>query len=384
MPGLRDPAIGLSCDETPFYPPRTAKISDISVCESCTLTFNAPIAGTKMFSPRFGFDGIWVDESPLTELTYNTTKYALFNTTIWKKGAHRNFNTAETYDLEMNLYFRDVFDPFKQIAVAIPITIDNAKANPYFTEMANQNGSVRMYSLEKIISEGPVIMYKGVSLSNRNSTNPFGAEQCRSSASLFSLTWFILQTAYISSSDANRIRNTELSSNVLPPVPQHELTLERTRSMASVISTIEVKKSSKNTEKTSTTKADKGIYLTRALQCQRINPATDIKNNAVYLNDNKQPKTSLQDELNIIATDSNVPLGNSGKGGIRPKQIEEGIAIFIGIIIGIILFFILAHFILQILYKGYLPSVTKMEVAMPVIIDAKTAACAQYTGPKLS
>lgn len=380
MPGLRDPAIGLSCDETPFYPPKTMSSSDISVCESCTLIFNAPIAGTKIFSARSGIDGIKVDESPLAELVYNTTKYALFDTLIWKKGAHKNFKASDTYDLEMNLYFRDVFDPFKQIAVAIPITIDNGKANPYFAEMANQNGSVRVHSLEKIISDGHVIMYKGIDLRNRNSDKPYAGEQCQSARS--SLTWFILQPAFISSSDASRIRKTELDSNVLPPVPQHELTLERTRSMTSVVSTIELKKTRSKADKDN--KKDKGIYLTRALQCQRINPATDIKNNAVYLNGTKQPTTSLQDELNIIATDSKIPLGTSGKGGLRPKQIEEGLAIFIGIIIGIVLFVIISHFILQILYKGYLPNVTKMELAMPAIIDAKTAACAQYTGPKLS
>jgi len=374
MPGLRDPAIGLSCDETPFYPPKTMALADMPVCESCSLVFSAPVTGTKMFSSRAGLDGITVDESPLAELIYNTTKYALFDTIIWKKGAHRNFKASDTYDLEMNLYFRDVFDPFKQIAVAIPITIDDSKSNPYFTEMANQNGSVRLSSLEKIISEGSVVMYKGIDLRNRNSDKPYVATQCQSATS--SLTWFILQTTYISANDAKRIRSTAVASNLLPPVPQHEATMERARNMSSSIATIQLKSTIDKQKVSEKTNQDKGIYLTRALQCQRINPLTDVKNDAVYLHG--ESTGTLDDELNASAADSSLTVPISSKNGIRPKQIETWLAAIVGIIFGIIIFIFLSHFIVQIIFSGYIPNMFKNEAIMPLVVDAKATACAPF------
>ena len=374
---LRDPAVGLSCDETPLYPPKTMAIADMPQCPSCTLIFAAPVVGPKTISSRYGNDGLNVDESPLSELTYNTTKYALYDTVIWKNGAHRNFKVAGNYDLEMNLYFRNVFNPFSQIAMAIPITIDDSRALPYFTEMADQNPGNRTQSLEKIITGGPVVMYKGMDLRNRNSDKPYAAAHCSDPNS--SMNWFILQPTFISSADAQRIRNTQFISNLLPPVPHHELTLERVRTMCSVIPTIELKSTIENRKAAEAAGSDKGIYLTRALQCQRINPATDIKNNAVYLNG--LPQNTLQDELNEKAADSSAAVGSSRSSGVRPKQIEEFLSLAVGIGLGIFLFSIAGYYLLQFLYKGFVPNMTGMELSMGPIISEKQLACASYVTP---
>lgn len=367
---FRDPAVGLSCDETPFYPPKTMAIADLPTCPSCTLILASPIAGTKIITSRYAVDGLAVDESPLTELTYNTNKYALYDTVIWKSGAHRDFKASANYDMEMNLYFRDVFNPLKQIAVAIPIVINELRANSYFTEMADQNPSNRTIVLEKIINGGPVVMYKGIDIRARNSDKPYSAQQCQEANS--SLTWFILQPTYISANDAKRIRGITAISNVLPPAPQHELTTERARTMCSVVSTISIK-SDNNAE----SKSDKGIYLTRALQCQRINPVTDIKDEAVYLNGTSQ--NSLQEELNEKAADSSV--GIEHKAGIRPKQIEEFLAIAAGVLLGLLIFSIAVYYLLRLLYKGYLPNTSAMAALALPIITKKQAACASFVTP---
>jgi hypothetical protein len=351
-------------------------IADMPQCASCTLVFAAPVVGPKTISSRYGNDGLNVDESPLSELTYNTTKYALYDTVIWKNGAHRNFKAAANYDLEMNLYFRNIFDPFSQVAVAIPITIDDSRALPYFTEMADQNASNRTQSLEKIITSGPVVMYKGMDLRNRNSDRPYAASHCSSPNA--SLNWFILQPTFISSADAQRIRKTQAVSNLLPPVPHHELTLERVRTMCSVVPTIELKSAIEN-RKAADSKNTNGIYLTRALQCQRINPATDIKNDAVYLNGVSQ--NTLQDELNEKAADSSAAVGNTRGSGVRPKQIEEFLALAVGIGLGIFLFSIAVYYLLQFLYKGFMPNMTGMELSMGPIISEKQIACASYVTP---
>jgi hypothetical protein len=371
---LRDPAAGLSCDETPLYPPKTMALADMPKCNACTLVFAAPVVGTKTISSRPGVDGLNVDESMLTELSYNTTKYNLYDTVLWKAGAHRNFKAAANYDLEMNLYFRGTFNQFDQIAVAIPITIDNTKANPYFAELAAQNPSSRNQSLEKLIMGGPVVMYKGIDIRNRNSDKPYAAQQCQDPES--SLTWFILQPVFISAADAATIRGLLLTSNAYPPKPQYELTLERVRNMCSVVATIDLK-SKKDADAVAA--IDKGIYLTRALQCQRINPATDIKNEAVYLNSEAKQNT-LQDELNEKAADSKAPVGG-GLGMLRPKHIEEILALVGGILLGLFLFSVVVYYILVLIYKDYDINMKKMDFSFLPTISAKQVACTDYVTP---
>jgi len=373
---LRDPAAGLSCDETPLYLPKTMALADMPKCNACSLIFAAPVVGTKTISSRPGVDGLNVDESMLTELSYNTTKYNLYDTVLWKAGAHRNFKAAANYDLEMNLYFRGTFNQFDQVAVAIPITIDNTRANPYFSELVSQNASNRNQSLEKLITDGPVVMYKGIDIRNRNSDKPYAAQQCQDAES--SLTWFILQPVFISAADAATIRGLQLTSNAYPPAPQHELTLERVRNMCSVVATIDLK-SKKDAAAVAATTSDKGIYLTRALQCQRINPATDIKNDAVYLNGQASQNT-LQDELNEKAADSSAPVGGS-LGIVRPKHIEEILALVGGILLGLLLFSVVVYYILVLIYKDYDINMKMMDLSFLPTISAKQVACANYVTP---
>jgi len=219
-------------------------------------------------------------------------------------------------------------------------------------------------------------MYKGMDLRNRNSDRPYAASHCSSPNA--SLNWFILQPTFISSTDAQRIRSIQAVSNLQPPVPHHELTLERVRTMCSVIPTIELKSDIEN-RNAAESKNTNGIYLTRALQCQRINPATDIKNNAVYLNGVSQ--NTLQDELNEKAADSTSAIGNTRGAGVRPKQIEEFLALAVGIGLGIFLFSIAVYYLLQFLYKGFVPNMTGMELSMGPIISEKQIACASYVTP---
>jgi hypothetical protein len=376
---LRDPAVGLSCEETPLYMPSSVAIADIPTCESCSLIFSSPVVGQKTISNRDGNDGLNVDESPLCELHYNTTKYALYDTVILKKGAHRFFKADDTFDMEMNLYFREIFDPKKQIAVAIPITIDDSKASPYFTEMAKQHVNSRSWSLEAIISSGVVIAYKGMDLRNRNFKNPESAEQCQSATS--TLTWFIIQSAYISSDDANTIRNMDYASNVSPPKPPHPLTISRTRSVCSIVPTIEIKQGKKSEE----SNEKKGVYLTRALQCQRINPSTDVKNNAVYLNG--ASKTTLEDELSdttatalAAAANAQATLNSSvAVSGVRPKQVEGWLSFIAGLLLGIFIFCCIVYAIMHFFFKGFVQS--DMSKAIVSTIKTHQEQCAPYVTP---
>ena len=371
---LRDPAVGFSCFDTPFYPPKTMSISDIPQCESCVLTFAAPVAGIKIASSRYGMDGINIDESPLTELQYNKKKFALFDTVLWKSGAHRNFKAQKNYDLEMNLYFRDVFDPLSQVAIAIPITINDEKKNGYFAELANQDQTKRTFTLESIITSGPVILYKGMDLRNRNENKPYDAPHCHSATA--SISWFILQPAFISSMDANKIQGFKFQSNVLPPSPSHELTIARVRAMTTTISDIVLKN---RVTASSSSADDKGIFLTRALQCQRIDPSRDIKNDAVYLNG--LPQGTLQDELDAKEVAADSLMISSNDKGLRPKHIEDILAICAGIAIGIVIFSLFAYFIIQILYKGYLIKENLNKSVMPSVVSAKTLACSSFVNP---
>jgi hypothetical protein len=390
---MRDPATGLDCTETPLFPPRVAGLGDISVCNSCNLVISASVAGPKSYIFREGKDGLGIDESPLATLTYNGHSYGLLETVLWKQGAHRDFKAEVPYDMEMNVYFRDIYEPRNLVAIAIPITIDDSRGKHYFTELTNQNPASRGENLEQLIGPGPVLTYKGIDLRGRNFKRPTGSAQCNSVDS--NLTWFVIPTTYISNSNAAKIRSIEnpltsdaertaartararmteaeikrdVLSNALPPMPDHELPMERIRAMTMIVQKMETQ-TSVNSQKSSADKASatNGIYLTRALQCQRIDPVRDVKKNVVYLPDSR--KTTLKEELETAAS-LDQPLLEGRDTGIRASEVESLIALILGIVVGILLFGVIAYYIMLYVYKDYLQTITINKAITNAAADA--------------
>lgn len=354
---VRDPATGLDCSETPFRPSSVVSRDDIAKCNSCTLVFSAPTSGPKNVSigPK---NGITIDESPLAQISYNSQTFSLFKTFLWPQGLHRDFKSPQNYDMEMNLYFRDIFKPDNIIGVVIPITISDNLGKPYFTEWGQQVASPN--NLESIISTGsPVLMYKGIDLRERDSYNINTLPQCTSKDS--SMTWFVLSTTYIHSTWAQLLRNyfnandyakpkdkkTPAENTV--PVSGKELTLDRVRQMCMIIPTIDTKTNIDRLA-SSANKATNGIILTRALQCQRIDPSIDVKGDAVYLNGPGQG--TLQDELDK-ATELDKPLDDENKTSIRAKTIETVLGVVLGLILGILIFGVVGYFCVKLTYSKY-------------------------------
>ena len=120
-PALRDPATGLDCTETPFRPPKTLSRTDLAVCNSCKLIFSGSTIGPKDLRP-LDKGGLLLNESPLIQIQYNERTYGLSRSYLWQNGIHRNFKIDTNYDLELNLYFRDIYFPEKMLGLVIPIT----------------------------------------------------------------------------------------------------------------------------------------------------------------------------------------------------------------------------------------------------------------------
>jgi hypothetical protein len=337
---------------------------------------SAPIPGPKRYIFRETQDGIGIDESPQASLTYNASNFSLYETILWKKGAHRNFGEEANYDLEMHLYFRDIYDYGKQVAVAIPIMIDdqNASSNPavynYFTELTNQDSNVRKQPLENLIRDGPVLTYKGMDMRQRNSINTFKAPYCDNPNAY--ITWFILPSTVISSYYANKIRSIEHPCNKNPATPTHELTLERARSMTMIIPKIETQTAvdARKSAEAAKSESSKGIYLTRALQCQRINPVTDIRKDKVYL-PNVKGSSTLKDELDVVAT-LDQPLDElpDDEAGRRAKQIEDLLALIVGISIGVVVFGFIAYYLLNNIFKNYAKTINMNEAIIAAAEEA--------------
>ena len=352
-PVLRDPSVGLDCTETPFRPPKTLSRNDVAICSSCNLYFSATIVGPKdLIAQDKG--GILFNESPLIQIEYNNNTYGLSKTYFWRQGVHRDFKTDTNYDMELNLYFRDIYSPDKLLAVAIPVTIDDARGLPYFSEI---NTGVRTITMDTIISkDAPVLVYKGIDLQGRDSDKKQTASQCSSPTS--NLTWFVFPTTFIKSADANRIRQFALPESNTAPFPDHEITLERARQMCMIIPKILLK-----IDKVSES-VKQDVFLTRALQCQRIDPLKDVKEGAVYLNG--PPTSNLSSELDDAAN-LNKSIEGGPKNSFRAKQIEEIMALVIGITIGIILLGVVTYYIFTTVYKGYVSTVVKDEVALAAV-----------------
>jgi len=347
---LRDPDVGLNCSETPFRPPKTLGVSDLAICNSCNLVFSSEVAGPKEIV-ILDKGGLQLNESPLVQLTYNTTTFGLAAAYIWQNGIHRNFKADKNFDLEMNLYFRDLYKPDSYIAVVIPITIDDKKGNPYFSEIAT---SRRTITMESLIEKGqPSLIYKGIDLRNRDNSKKQTAPQCQSLTA--SMNWIVFPSTFISSADANRLRSYRLPESNTLPAPDHDITLERARKLCMLIPKITLKSDKKQTPQQT------GVYLTRALQCQRIDPEKDVRGDAVYLSGISD--RTLEKELEE-ATNLNDPLDAKGKPSIRAKDIENTIAIIVGVILGIVLIALVIYGLYYFAFKRFLENVESLEKAI--------------------
>jgi len=292
--------------------------------------------------------------------------------------------------MEINLYFRDIYESRNQVAVAIPITIKDGVDDAYFNELTAQNTASRSKTLESLIVPGPVLLYKGMDLRGRNADNPTAGTQCSSISA--TLNWFILPTTTISSTNAAKIRSIQnpstndaalkagmtalqiaryMLSNALPPAPLHELTLDRIRNMAMIVPTIQIQSQidTANQATAAAATASNGVYLTRALQCQRIDPIRDVKNDAVYLKESKGP-TTLKDELDrVSALDS--PLERViGETGTRAAHIQNILSIIIGIVLGLLIFAVVAYYVLRHWYKGYEATIAENNAIIAAAAEA--------------
>jgi len=365
MPGtkqLRDPAIGLDCTETPFYPPKTLSNSDLAICSSCKLVFSSEVIGPQQLTLVNSLCCA-IDESPLVQLTYNNTTYGLANTFLWTQGIHRNFKAEKNYDMEMNLYFKDIYKPDNLIAVVIPITIDNAQARPYFNSIANgRQGNSQGVNIETLIEkESPVLVYKGIDLRGRNGDKKQTAQQCLSTTS--NMTWLVFPTTFISKDNADLLKNTTANPKAgVPqstiPAPDHEITLERARKMCMIIPKVELKKDLDNSRNA---KRSENVFLTRALQCQRIDPSKDVRGDAVYLD--STTGNTLQNELDNV-TNLNKSIDKKKKPYMRASDIENILALVVGITIGVICIALLSYGFYNLVFKKYVANLESMETAI--------------------
>jgi len=348
---LRDPGIGLDCTETPFRPPKTLSRNDLAVCSSCELLFSSDVVGPKDIVV-LDKGGLQLNESPLVQITYNNTTYGLSNSYLWPRGIHRDFKVDTNYDLELNLYFRDVYSPDKYMGVVIPITIDDSKAKPYFSEINTGRRSINIETL--IEKDKPLLVYKGIDLRSRDAAKKQAAPQCSSLIS--TLSWFVLSPTFISNVDANRIRSFRLPVSNTIPTPDHEITLERARKLCMTIPRIILKRDKEVNKAVSD--AGAGVYLTRALQCQRIDPEKDVRGNAVYLN--APPERTLHRELEDSANLTK-PIDAKGVPGVRANDVENMLALVVGITIGIVCVALLAYGMYNLVFKQFIGSLETME-----------------------
>lgn len=363
-PVLRDPATGLDCSETPFRPPKTLSRTDLPICNSCTVIFNGSVAGPKELKPQ-GVGGLILNESPLIQIEYNERTYGLSKTFLWQNGIHRDFKIDTNYDLELNLYFRDIYYPEKMLAVAIPLTIDDANGKPYFSEM---NTGVSTIPMDTIINNGQILVYKGIDLQGRDGEKKQKAPQCSDISS--NLTWLIFSPSFIKSADAAKIRSIQLPNTNTVPLPDHEITLARARQMCMLIPTVRIKTAvDAMLVKKAEAAKNKDVFLTRALQCQRIDPSKDVRGDSVYLN-SKQGGNTLEKELDDAAN-LNKSIDEKKNGSYRAKQIEDLIAIIVGVILGLVLISLVAYYIFTHLYKGYLP----VQEKAAALISSATPPC---------
>jgi hypothetical protein len=145
--------------------------------------------------------------------------------------------------------------------------------------------------------------------------------------------------------------------------------------MAMIIPKIQIQSQIDNANRLAAADASSknGVYLTRALQCQRIDPVRDVKNDAVYLNESRGP-TTLKEELDMVsALDAPLDVITSA-AGTRAAQIQHTLSIVVGVVLGILIFAIVAYFALRHTYKGYEKTIAENNAIIAAAAEAAAAA----------
>jgi hypothetical protein len=125
-----------------------------------------------------------------------------------------------------------------------------------------------------------------------------------------------------------------------------------------IIPKVELKK---DLDAAKNSKRSENVFLTRALQCQRIDPSKDVRGDAVYLD--SSTGNTLQNELDNV-TNLNKSIDKKKTPYMRASDMENILALVVGITVGIVCIALLSYGFYNLVFKKYIANLETMETAI--------------------
>jgi flagellar basal body-associated protein FliL len=316
-------AVSFTCKDTPISIPVGFNLTLI-LQNGAPLRLVSSLAGTGKVTPLAGGEGLSVDETTMAELRINRSegsknqlRNALIDARLVFPAAHGLPGVAAV--AELFLYFKDGLDWGKWYCLCISCVV-GTDADPtasYFTSLTPQgNASNRPLVSTLFAPTDRFLEYKGADLRGRTSANPLPRDRCDPVA--LYVTYYVCTTPISMGSQSTVDRLKGMVSPGKDPTGPYRPTNSTSQSdLLQKVSRIEG--IGLGDLPSSSTKSK--TKATSAMKCYRIDPAKDVVNGQVKLN---QPsKSSLYDELvKKEATDG----AQSGTAAIQPGDIEFWIA----------------------------------------------------------
>lgn len=353
----------LGCEKVPSNFTQVRDLNDIRPCKKCIVRISGPSGPGRLTPSRTGFV---IDESPLVMLYYNGIDYTLKETHLLIRGEHGGSHILPGMTTppvgEVLLFFERADNlPY---CVAVPIVAEKGVGNVYFQQL-NQVVRNRAAITSIIDPETELLQYTGSELRGRWGSDPktaFPRRACEGGKKVR----YLVCTRPTNILPADLLRLTSaLDKNFMGPVTaKTPLTPTDVQTFVTRIPRIVLEGPKKVAKGPAS--AD-GVYLTRELQCRRIDTAKDIEGDRVYVGGKERPGDSTLDKELLAASDSQAAyLDTDSKATIQPGTIETILALVLGSIIGFVLLVGAFFFFWKMTGRNY---VTKVGTDYPSIFD---------------
>lgn len=320
----------ISCDKVPANFTQVGTLDNIRPCKKCTVRLVTTPGPGRLTPSRTGFT---VDESPLNVLYYNGLEHTLKETHLLIRGEHGASHVlpGESNPVAEFLFF---FERAQAIpyCVVVPVMEGKGVGNTYFQQL-NQIVRQRAAISALFNPTAQLLQYTGSDLRGRYGSAPataFPSALCATKVRYLVTT----QPAYIPVADLVRLTQSLSASDYTGPVTAKtaltptELQTYVTRVPKLVLEAAKVAGSP--------TGVPDDVYLTRELQCRRLDTAKDIEGDKVYVGGARRPGDSTLDKELAAAADSQAAFAEAG-ASIQPGTIETILAIVLGSVIGFLI-----------------------------------------------
>jgi len=268
-----------------------------------------------------------INENPVTTLTVNGVAHNLTMAYVTFPGAHRLPDFQLPCDAELFCWFQHSTTPQVYVCLTLPLVVGNSGSNSYFATLGTVTAN--RPTLSTLFDPTTVFLsYRGASLQGRSAADPRPRTKCDPPSLV---TYYVAtKPATLAAADYQRLQGKGKERG--PPKPVADIIQARLIKLGTLVKGITLSGSKSDSEAGTSAKA---------MKCYRLEDK-DVVGDRVYVGGKGRPGRSLSQELEKAASDMTIP---EPEGGVKPGDIENILAIVIGVLLGLVLCSAVAYYI---------------------------------------